>query len=250
MPAAGVLVVIPTYDEADNVVEVVGRTRDALPQAHLLIVDDASPDGTGVIADGIAERDAQVHVLHRTAKSGLGAAYRAGFRWGLDQGFEHFCEMDADLSHDPAVLPSLVHALGGADLVIGSRYVPGGDVVEWPPHRRALSRGGNRYVQLMTGLQVADATSGFRAFRRVVLEELDLTSVHSEGYCFQIDMALRSWRGGFRVVEIPITFTERQHGASKISRRIVLEAVWRTAQWGLGRSRRPPAPHERSVAAG
>jgi dolichol-phosphate mannosyltransferase len=246
---AGTLVVIPTYDEAENVREVVGRTRAAVPDAHILVVDDDSPDGTGAIADELAAADAQVDVLHRTAKDGLGAAYRAGFRWGLDRGFDRFCEMDADLSHDPDALPGLLLALEGADLVIGSRYVPGGAVVDWAPRRLVLSRWGNRYVQLMTGLQVADATSGFRAFRRTVLHDLDLSSVHSEGYCFQVDMALRSWRAGFRIVEVPITFTERQHGASKISRRIVFEAVWRTAQWGLGHSRRPPAPHEHSIAA-
>jgi dolichol-phosphate mannosyltransferase len=243
------LVVIPTYDEAENIVEVLTRLRSAAPQVDALVVDDGSPDGTGELADGVAAGDAQVAVLHRDAKSGLGAAYRAGFRWGLEHGYDQLLEMDADLSHDPAAVPLLLRALEGADLVIGSRYVPGGQVVDWPRQRLLLSRGGNRYVRLATGLPVADATSGFRAFRRPVIEHLDLAGVHSEGYCFQIDMALRAWRAGFRIVEVPITFAERRLGASKISRRIVVEAVLRTAQWGLDGPRTPPPPHERSVVA-
>ncbi len=246
---AGPLVVIPTYDEAENIVEVLTRLRSAAPEVDVLVVDDGSPDGTGDLADGVAVRDEQVHVLHRDVKSGLGAAYRAGFRWGLERGYDRLLEMDADLSHDPCAVPVLLRTLEGADLVIGSRYIPGGDVVDWPAARLLLSRGGNRYVQVATGLPVADATSGFRGFRRALLEQLDLDSVHSEGYCFQIDMALRAWRAGFRVVEVPITFTERRHGASKISRRIVVEAVLRTAQWGLQGPRTSPAPHPDSVAA-
>jgi dolichol-phosphate mannosyltransferase len=243
------LVCIPTYDEVDNLTEVLGRLRAAAPDLDVLVVDDASPDGTGELADELAAADAHLHVLHRDRKAGLGAAYRAGFRWGLDRGFDAFVEMDADLSHDPADVPRLLGALDGADLVIGSRYVPGGGVVDWPARRERLSRGGNRYVQLMTGIPVADSTSGFRAFRRAVIEELDLDDVHSEGYCFQVDMALRTWRIGFRVVEVPITFVERRAGASKISRHIVVEAVVRTALWGLDGPRRPAPLHPRSAAA-
>jgi dolichol-phosphate mannosyltransferase len=243
-------VVVPTYDEVDNLAEVVRRLRAAAgPALDLLVVDDASPDGTGELADELADADAHLHVLHRDRKDGLGAAYRAGFRWGLDRGFDAFVEMDADLSHDPADVPRLLGALDGADLVIGSRYVEDGGVVDWPARRERLSRGGNRYVQIMTGIPVADSTAGFRAFRRAVLEELDLDDVHSEGYCFQVDMALRTWRLGFRVVEVPITFVERRAGASKISRHIVGEAVVRTALWGLTGPRRPAPVHPRSVAA-
>jgi dolichol-phosphate mannosyltransferase len=242
------LVVVPTYNEAENLPEVVRRLHDAAPEVHLLVVDDASPDGTGELADELAADLPWMSVLHRPGKAGLGAAYRAGFAWGLAREHDAFVEMDADLSHDPADVPRLLAALAGADLVIGSRYVPGGGVVDWPARRERLSRGGNRYVHAMTGLQVADATSGFRAFRRPVLEALAVTEVRSEGYCFQIDVALRAWRAGFRVVEIPITFVERRAGASKISRRIVVEAVLRTAQWGLAGARRPGQPHVRSIA--
>ena len=243
------LVVVPTYNEADNLVSVVARLRRAAGDLDVLVVDDDSPDGTGEIADQLAVGDPHVHVLHRTAKEGLGAAYRAGFAWGLERSYDAFVEMDADLSHDPADVPRLLAALGGADLVIGSRYIPGGGVEDWPARRERLSRGGNLYVRVMTGLPVADATSGFRAFRRPALEALDAVAVRSEGYCFQIEMALRAWRGGFRVMEVPITFVERRAGASKISRRIVVEAVVRTALWGLTGPRRPAPPPPESIAA-
>jgi glycosyltransferase involved in cell wall biosynthesis len=242
------LVIVPTYNEADNLAEVVVRLR-AAAEVDLLVVDDASPDGTGALADSLAAADPRLHVVHRSGKAGLGSAYRVGFAWGLERDYDALVEMDADLSHDPADVPRLLHALGGADLAIGSRYVPGGGVVDWPARRERLSRGGNRYVRALTGLPVADATSGFRAFRRAVVESLDLAEVHSEGYCFQVDMALRAWRAGFRVVEIPITFVERRAGASKISRGIVAEAVLRTALWGATGPRRAAAPHPRSVAA-
>jgi dolichol-phosphate mannosyltransferase len=245
----GALVVVPTYNEVDNLAEVLRRLRAAAgPDLDVLVVDDASPDGTGALADRLAAADPHLAVLHRTAKEGLGAAYRAGFRWGLERGATALVEMDADLSHDPADVPRLLGALAGADLVIGSRYVPGGGVVDWPARRERLSRGGNRFVRVVTGLTVEDSTSGFRAYRRAVVEELHLDEVHSEGYCFQVDMALRTWRLGFRVVELPITFTERRAGASKISRRIVAEAVLRTVQWGLTGARRPGPVHPRSVA--
>jgi len=242
------LAVVPTYNEIATLERVVRRSLAASPGLHVLVVDDASPDGTGQLADALAAADDRVAVLHRPGKGGLGPAYRAGFAWGLERGYEALCEMDADLSHDPADLPRLIGALENADLAIGSRYVPGGAVVDWPPYRLALSSVGNRYVHLMTGLPVADATSGFRAFRRSVLETLDLSTVLSDGYSFQLEMVLRTWRAGFRVVELPITFTERSEGASKISRQIVIEAVWRTARWGLQGPRRTARVHPLSVA--
>ena len=247
------LVVVPTYNEATNLPRVTERLLAAGAAApddiSLLIVDDDSPDGTGKIADRLAEQHDNVDVLHRPGKEGLGAAYRAGFAWGLERGFEALCEMDADLSHDPADMPRLLATLRGADLVIGSRYIPGGGVVNWPPHRLALSRGGNRYVQLVTGLPVEDATSGFRAFRREVLETLELSTVRSDGYSFQLEMALRAWRLGFRVMEVPIIFTERTDGASKMSRAIVAEALWRVVEWGAKGPRRAAGVHPRSIAA-
>jgi dolichol-phosphate mannosyltransferase len=243
------LVVIPTYNELATLERAVLRSLDASPDLDVLVADDASPDGTGELADKLAGAHDRVAVLHRPAKGGLGPAYRAGFALGLERGYTAFCEMDADLSHDPADLPRLLTALANADVAIGSRYVPGGRVVDWPWHRLALSSWGNRYVHLATGLPVADATSGFRAFRRAVLEELDLTTVHSDGYSFQLEMVLRAWRAGFRIVELPITFTERSEGASKISRAIVAEAIWRTARWGLAGPRRPAAVAPTSVVS-
>ncbi len=242
------LVVIPTYNEIATLERAVMRSLAASPDLDVLVADDASPDGTGDLADALAADD-RVSVLHRGAKGGLGPAYRAGFVWGLERGYDAFCEMDADLSHDPADLPRLIGALRNADVAIGSRYVLGGRVLDWPPHRLALSSWGNRYVRAMTGLPVADATSGFRAFRRAVLVALDLSTVRSDGYSFQLEMVLRAWRAGFRVVELPITFTERSEGASKISRAIVAEAIWRTARWGLSGPRRPAAVAPSSVAA-
>ncbi|MDN5860807.1 MAG: polyprenol monophosphomannose synthase, partial [Pseudonocardia sp.] len=230
-----VLVVIPTYDERENLGPVVDRLLAALPAAHVLVVDDASPDGTGEIADGIAARDGRVRVLHRGSKDGLGAAYLAGFARALDGGYGVIVEMDADGSHAPEDLPALLAALADADLVLGSRYVPGGRVRNWPAHRLALSRGANRYARLALGVPIRDITAGFRAFRRQVLEELDLAAVQSQGYCFQIDMAWRAVQAGFRVVEVPITFTERAHGASKMSRSVMVEAFWRVGAWGAGR---------------
>ncbi|MDP8970991.1 MAG: polyprenol monophosphomannose synthase [Actinomycetota bacterium] len=251
------LVVVPTYNESATLERVVARSlqaaaSDRMPAAgslEMLIVDDASPDGTGDLAARLSAAHTGVHVLHRPGKQGLGSAYRTGFGWGMERGFDVLCEMDADLSHDPADLPRLLRTLAGADLVIGSRYVPTGGVVDWPLHRRALSKGGNRYVQLATGMPVADATAGFRAYRRTVLEALDLTTIGSEGYAFQIEMALRSWRLGFRVMEVPITFVERSEGASKISRAIVAEALWRVLVWGLTGPRRPADVHPDSIAA-
>ncbi|WP_101786772.1 polyprenol monophosphomannose synthase [Nonomuraea indica] len=229
-----VLVIVPTYNERDNLPLIVERLRAAVPEAHVLVADDASPDGTGAVADELAAADDHVHVLHRPGKQGLGAAYLAGFRWGLDKGYDVLVEMDADGSHQPEQLPELLRAVaGGADLAIGSRYVPGGKVVNWPASRQLLSRGANVYTRIMLGLGVRDATAGFRAYRAETLDKLDLSDVESEGYCFQVDLTLRTARQGLRVVEVPITFVERAVGTSKMSRRIMVEAFWRIAVWGF-----------------
>lgn len=229
------LVVIPTYNERANLPGVLERVRTATPDAHTLVVDDGSPDGTGEYADEIAQADEQVHVLHRTAKAGLGAAYLAGFAWGLEQDYDVLVEMDADGSHAPEDLPRLLHRLGSADLVIGSRYVPGGSVVNWPKRRELLSRGANLYSKLALGARINDITAGFRAYRREVLESLALDEVISRGYCFQIDLAWRAVLAGFTVAEVPITFTEREIGESKMSSDVMAEAFVKVARWGLRR---------------
>ncbi len=243
-----VLVVIPTYNEIDNLAEVVERVLERPAGVDVIIVDDGSPDGTGNLADRLAQDEPRLRVLHRPSKAGLGSAYRRGLGLGMSEDYDVLVEMDADLSHDPAALDDLIAATEDHDLVIGSRYVPGGSVVNWPRHRLMLSAGGNRYVQLATGLPVADATSGFRAFRRAVLDEIHLQDLRSEGYSFQLETVLATWRSGFRVGEVPITFTERRAGASKISRAIVLEALWRVLWWGLKGPRHPVRRHPRSVA--
>lgn len=228
-----VLVVVPTYNERENVASIVGRVRAAVPAAHVLVADDDSPDGTGRIADGLAADDDHVHVLHRPGKAGLGAAYLDGFGWGIRHDFDVLVEMDADGSHLPEQLPDLLARIdAGADLVLGSRYVPGGSVVNWPRHREVLSRGGNTYVRLVLGVPLRDATGGYRAFRRSALEAIGLEAVASQGYCFQVDLAWRAVLAGLRVDEVPITFVEREAGVSKMSRGIVVEALWRTTQWG------------------
>jgi dolichol-phosphate mannosyltransferase len=228
-----VLVVIPTYNERDNIEDIVGRTVATVLSAHVLVVDDGSPDGTGQLADKLAAADDRVHVLHRTTKSGLGAAYIAGFDWGLDQGYDVLVEMDADGSHAPEQLPALLTALRDADLVLGSRWIRGGSVVDWPKHRELLSRGGNLYTRVALGISLRDITGGYRAYRRSVLEGIDYAAVASEGYCFQVDLAWRAVKEGFRVVEIPIRFVERERGESKMSGSIVREAYVRVTQWGL-----------------
>jgi dolichol-phosphate mannosyltransferase len=204
-----------------------------VPDAHVLVADDNSPDGTGRIADRLADADPHIHVLHRAGKEGLGAAYLAGFEWGLERGYDVLVEMDADGSHPPESLPSLLERLRGADLVLGSRWVPGGRVVNWPRSREVLSRGGNAYVRLLLGVPLHDATGGFRAFRATTLRGLDLAKVESQGYCFQVDLAWRAVRSGFRVAEVPITFVERERGESKMSQHIVLEALLRVTEWGI-----------------
>ncbi len=232
-PGVGrVLVVMPTYNEADNLAPIVQRLRSAVPAVDVLIADDNSPDGTGRLADRLTADDRQVHALHRPGKQGLGAAYLAGFDWAARHGYDAVVEMDADGSHAPEQLPLLLDALGDADVVFGSRYVPGGTVVNWPARRLLLSRGGNLYTQLALRMPVRDATGGFRAYRLSALAALNLAAVSSQGYCFQVDLAWRAFRHGFRLAEVPITFTERQRGASKMSRSIVREALWRVTVWG------------------
>jgi len=228
-----ILVVIPTYNESENVGRIIARLRAAVPEAHALVVDDNSPDGTGELADALAAADPHVHVLHRLGKQGLGAAYIAGFGWGLDAGYDVLVEMDADGSHDPAQLPRLLDRLRTADLVLGSRYVPGGRVVNWPRHRELLSRGGNLYTRLLLGLPLADATGGYRAFRAQTLRSIDLQGVGSAGYVFQVDLASRAAAAGLRLAEVPITFEERQYGTSKMSSAIVVEALWQVTRWGV-----------------
>ncbi|NEE01391.1 polyprenol monophosphomannose synthase [Phytoactinopolyspora halotolerans] len=231
---ADVVVVIPTYNEALTLERTVSRLRTAVPTAHILIVDDGSPDGTGELADKMAARDSRIEVLHRAGKQGLGRAYVAGFGWALDRGFGYLVEMDADGSHQPEELPSLLAAAGNADLVLGSRYVPGGSVVNWPRRREVLSRGANTYTRFMLGLGVHDATSGFRVFSASALRTIDLASVASQGYCFQIDLAWRAVCAGLRVVEVPITFVEREQGESKMGTGIVKEAFLQVTRWGAG----------------
>jgi dolichol-phosphate mannosyltransferase len=233
--AGGVLVVVPTYNERENLEPLLTRLHATLPQVHVLVVDDASPDGTGGLAERLAADDARVRVLHRSGKTGLGAAYLAGFAVGLRGPYDVIVEMDADGSHAPEDLPALLAAVGDADVVLGSRYVPGGQVVNWPVHRRILSRGGSLYARLALGVQIRDMTGGYRAFRRQVLEELALDDVASQGYCFQIDLAWRAVQAGFRVREVPITFVERERGTSKMDGAIVGEALWRVSRWGVER---------------
>ncbi len=232
-PGSLTLVVIPTYNERENLPRVVPMVLEVLDSAHVLVVDDGSPDGTGELAEELArESGGRVHVLHRTEKEGLGRAYLAGFRWGLDRGYGRICEMDADLSHPPDRLPAMVEASKRVDFVIGSRYVGRRvRVVNWPMARLLLSYFGSRYARIVTGLPVSDATGGFNLFRREVLESMDLGRIESEGYSFQIELKLRAWRKGFRFEEIPIVFTERDQGESKMSKRIVAEAVWKV--WKL-----------------
>jgi len=227
-----ILVIVPTYNERDNIESIVARVLQSVPEANLLVADDSSPDGTGKIADELAIADPRVHVLHRPEKAGLGAAYIAGFRWGLERGHDVLVEMDADGSHAPEQLPRLLAALRDADVVLGSRWVAGGTVVNWPKSRELISRSGNLYTRVALGMPLRDATGGYRAYRRGVLESIDLDSVASQGYCFQVDLAWRAARAGFRVVEVPITFADRERGESKMSGSIVREALWRVTQWG------------------
>jgi len=220
------LVILPTYNESMNLPQIVPAILDQDPRLEVLVVDDNSPDGTGELADQLAAAFARVHVLHRAAKEGLGKAYLAGFGWGLEQGYDRLLEMDADFSHDPKFLPQMLAAADQSDLVIGSRYKSGVNVINWPMSRLLLSYGANIYVRWVTGLPLTDATGGFKCFRREVLAALPLDRVRSNGYAFQIEMSFRAWRKKFRLTEIPIVFTDRVEGSSKMSKAIVREAVW------------------------
>ncbi|GAC56124.1 polyprenol-phosphate mannosyltransferase [Gordonia hirsuta DSM 44140 = NBRC 16056] len=232
---AGGLVVIPTFNERENLPLIIGRLLGALPDIHVLVVDDSSPDGTGAIADQLAADDAagRIHVMHRTVKDGLGKAYLAGFAWGLDRDYPVIIEMDADGSHAPEQLHRLLAAINdGADLVIGSRYVPGGQLVNWPKRREILSKGANTYARLALGSKIRDITAGFRAYRADVLRTIGLDEVDSAGYCFQIDLAWRTLQAGFDVREVPITFTEREIGESKMDGGVIAESFISVARWG------------------
>jgi len=221
-----VLVIIPTYNEAANLPQIVPVVLAQDQRVDVLVVDDSSPDGTGLIADEMSATNPRVHVLHRQAKEGLGRAYLAGFDWALKRGYQAVFEMDADFSHDPTFIPAFLNALEGADLVLGSRYATGVNVINWPISRLLLSLGANFYARVITGLPLSDCTGGFKCFRREVLEAIDLGRVRSNGYSFQIEMSFRAWKKGFTLKEIPIIFHERVEGHSKMSKRIVREAVW------------------------
>jgi dolichol-phosphate mannosyltransferase len=237
-PAQGlgsrVLVCIPTYNERENLPVVVHRVRDAVPEADVLVLDDNSPDGTGKVADELADADPRVHVVHRAGKEGLGRAYLAGFAWALERDYDAVVEMDADGSHQPEQLPSLLAAIDqGADLVIGSRWTRGGSVVNWPLHRKALSVGGNLYIRVLLGMPVNDATAGFRVYTADALRRIGLDNVASQGYSFQTDLTRRAVERGMTVVEVPITFVEREVGDSKMSGAIMRESLQRITAWGL-----------------
>jgi dolichol-phosphate mannosyltransferase len=251
-PVARVVVLIPTYNERDNLPRIVARTRRAVPSADICVLEDNSPDGTGAVADQLAAADPQVRVIHRPVKQGLGPAYLAGFGLALDEGYDAVVEMDADGSHQPEQLPSLLHALETADVVIGSRWVPGGSVVNWPLHRKALSIGANIYTKVLLGMSVRDATAGYRVYRTAALKAVSLGEVASQGYCFQVDLTRRAVAAGLRVVEVPITFVEREAGASKMSREIMRESLQLITLWGVqkrarqarGLLRREPTWHQ------
>jgi dolichol-phosphate mannosyltransferase len=234
-PSQRTLVIIPTYNERDNLPLIVGRVHTAQPDVDVLIVDDGSPDGTGELADELALADPdRVHVMHRASKAGLGAAYLAGFAWGLGRGYSVLVEMDADGSHAPEELYRLLDAVdAGADLSIGSRYIDGGTVRNWPWRRKVLSKTANGYARVMLGVHIDDITAGYRAYRREVLEKIELGTVDSKGYCFQIEMSWRTVTAGFKVVEVPITFTERELGKSKMSGSNISEAIVKVAEWGF-----------------
>jgi dolichol-phosphate mannosyltransferase len=244
-PRARTLVIMPTFNERQNLERVVERTLRALPDTHILVVDDDSPDGTGALADTLAAADDHIHTMHRSGKQGLGAAYIAGFAWGLVRGYDWLIEMDADGSHPPEALPRMLEGAeqsNAVGLVIGSRWVHGGSVEDWPKRRQLLSRAGNAYARIMLGLTVRDATAGYRIYRASMLSGFDFTSVDSKGYCFQIDLTLRTLKAGYSIAEVPIHFREREFGVSKMSRAIVFEAMLRVTVWGLTRRvRRSPA---------
>lgn len=235
-PSRRTLVIIPTYNERENLPLIIARVRKARPDVHILVVDDGSPDGTGQLADEMAAAEPDhIQVMHRTAKDGLGAAYLAAFSWGLERGYNILVEMDADGSHAPEQLYRLLDAIdNGADVAIGSRYVDGGTVRNWPYRRLVLSKTANTYARVLLGVDIHDITAGYRAYRREVLEKLDLTTVESKGYCFQVDLTWRAINNGFTVAEVPITFSERELGVSKMSGSNIREAMVKVAQWGIG----------------
>jgi dolichol-phosphate mannosyltransferase len=247
-----VLVVLPTYQEAENIATVLRRVRAADGAVHVLVVDDASPDGTADLAHAVGEEIGGIDVLRRPGKAGLGSAYRDGFAWGLERGFEAFVEMDSDLSHDPAALPDLLAPLGhGADVVVGSRYVPGGSIPHWGVHRRALSRAGNVYAAVLLGLHITDLTSGYRAYAANILRRIDLGAVRADGYGFQIEMVHRAALAGGLVTEVPIRFIDRVEGRSKMSMRTIVEALALVTWWGAARVvGRRPASRAQEVEAG
>lgn len=232
------LVIVPTYNELENLESIVDRILAASPHTDILVVDDSSPDGTGELADALALRHPEVNVLHRATKDGLGGAYLAGFAWGLDRGYWALVEMDADGSHHPEDLPRMIELLAGHDLVLGSRWIPGGSVENWPLRRKLLSTGGNAYTRVALGIDVRDATGGYRVFSAEALRRIDLAGVASQGYCFQVDLLWRALQRGLRVIETPITFTERVHGTSKMSNSIVAESLVRVSMWGVRRRAR------------
>jgi len=232
------VVIIPTYNERENLAAIVPQILSQNDEFHILVVDDNSPDGTGQIADELAAQSPRVHVLHRAGKQGLGKAYLAGFRWALDNGADFIFEMDADFSHDPKALPGFVRAIQDCDLVLGSRYVAGGGVENWPLTRQIMSQGGSLYARTILGIGVRDLTGGFKCFRRRVLETIDLNSIETSGYAFQIEMTYRALLCGFRVREIPIWFVDRVQGTSKMSRRVFLEAVFAVWKLRFGLARR------------
>ncbi|MGB3830066.1 MAG: polyprenol monophosphomannose synthase [Ornithinimicrobium sp.] len=232
---SSVCVMVPTYNEIDNLADMIDRLRRCVPAATLVILDDASPDGTGELADTIAADDTCVHVLHRPHKEGLGPAYLEGLAWARSHGFAAAVQIDADGSHQPEQLPALLTAAQSADVVIGSRWVPGGAVRNWPMHRKALSLGGNLFVRVALGIPIRDATAGFRVYQLAALEQIRLQDVASHGYCFQVDLTLRAHDADLRIVEVPIEFVEREHGNSKMGTSIVAEALIRVTVWGVRR---------------
>lgn len=246
------LIIVPTFNERDNVEALHRAVLDACPEADMLFVDDHSPDGTGPLLDELSAGEPRVHVLHRKDKQGLGRAYIAGFKWALERHYEFIFEMDADFSHDPKAVPDILNAAQSADLVLGSRYVGGVRVINWPLSRLILSRGAGMYVKCITGLPFTDPTGGFKCYRRAVLEHIDLNRIRSNGYSFQIEMTHTAWMAGFQIKDVPITFEERRSGDSKMSSAIVREALWMVWKlWFRSRLRRkpPPVPHPRSVRA-
>jgi dolichol-phosphate mannosyltransferase len=232
---AATLVIIPTYNERENIAAIVARVRAATPDVDVLVVDDNSPDGTGRVADDLAASDSAVFVLHRTGKTGLGSAYGAAFRWGLERDYARLVEMDADGSHQPEQLPALLSAAdAGADVVLGSRWIPGGGVENWPAYRELLSRGGSAYSRIVLGLPQRDVTGGYRVLTAHALSSIRLEDVHSQGYGFQVDLLFHAARAELTIVEVPITFVERRFGVSKMTGGIVLEAMLRVTLWGIG----------------